>query len=339
MKRVILLEEIVLCFQTLRPQLLELLQGESNSRPLTPETEVIEISDELELPKTVSSGNLPKSEISKSDTSKSDPQAVQCPVCSESMTADYLQRCHLDDCLSGKAKPVPAKRKRNEIALFFQRKRVAKKETDHENFYFEQAEKHHHDTKKLPKIDFGSVSTPKLKEKLTSLKLSSLGTRPQLELRYNHYYILHNSNLDSSRPVTDLVLRQKLNQWEKSHLAFTAPVGTNNLFGDSLSHKSLTDKDFPVGAYLEKYKDEFKELVKAARKSAKKKNAEASDKTDDPANKEVLPKHASPTAEPMQIPPPAPPAPHALPDVSIADTGPRSDEPFDFSKSTLFTQQ
>lgn len=256
LKRVILLEEIVLCFQALRPALLELLAGTEEKILATPDAEVIEVSDGEKLslgsPKTTPKLSTPVGD------------QVLCPVCSESMSAEYLQRSHLDDCLSGKKKASP-KRKRTEIALFFKKK----PKTDHEQFYFSQPDKHHPTVKTLPKVDFASLSTPKLKEKLASLKLATLGTRSQLELRYNHYYILHNANLDSNRPVSDLALRQKLNQWEKSHLAFAAPIATSTLYGASLSHKNISDKDFPVAAWVEQYKDEFRTLVKAAKKSAK----------------------------------------------------------------------
>lgn len=270
LKRVILLEEIVACFQSLRQDLIdlatkeedaapneELPSGKSNAASTTLSPEVIEVLDDAE-----------------SDAKATPPPgSVQCPICGDCMTADFLQRKHLDECLSGKKKkpaaPTPPKRKRSEISLFFQPRKKAK-EVDHEQFYFTQSHKHHHDAKRIPKIDFASVSTPKLKEKLAALKLSVLGTRGQLELRYNQYYLLSNSNLDSSHPVTDLELRQKLNQWEKSHLAFSAAVGANTIFGDSLSHKNVSDKDFPVKAWEQKYREEFRELVVAARKSRKK---------------------------------------------------------------------
>lgn len=260
------------CFQSLRQDLIDLATIDSDpdsgaetpykneksvQQSVSPQAEVIEVSDD---PDTDEQGSTLQ------------PGSVQCPICGDSMTADYLQRKHLDDCLSGKKRnptpPVTLKRKRNEISLFFQPRKKAK-EVNHEEFYFAQSHKHHHEAKRMPKIDFASVSTPKLKEKLAALKLSVLGTRSQLELRYNQYYLVFNSNLDSSHPVTELELRQKLNQWEKSHLAFNAPVGVNTIFGDALSHKCISDKDFPVKSWQEKYRDEFRALVIAARKSRK----------------------------------------------------------------------
>lgn len=282
LKRVILLEEIVSCFQAVREDLIALVRASES--PSFPDASIadglpLKLNSAEEDAEKISS---PQDVIEISDHSEelateSSSGQVRCPICADSMTADFLQRKHLDDCLAGK-KPAPlkqtqVKKRRDGISLFFQQRKRSKppQEVDHEEFYFVQAHKHHRDTKKLPKIDFGSASTPKLKEKLAALKLSVLGTRAQQELRYNQYYILHNSNLDSNHPLTDLELRQKLNQWEKSHQAFSAPVGANTLFGDLLSHKSVSDKDFPVKAWQEKYKDEFKQLIRTAKRTRKRK--------------------------------------------------------------------
>lgn len=275
LKRNILLEEIVLCFERLRPELLEQLKAPEpakteqkadteNSSRQAPEPEIIEVSDEDPKPREIP------------------PDHVQCPVCGQSMDADFLQRSHLDDCLSGKKAKLPpsrpAKRPRG-ISSFFQPKK--RQDVDHSSFYFSQAEKHRHEIKKIPKVDFGSLATPKIKEKLALLKLPTTGTRAQLELRYNHYYVLHNSNSDSSHPVTDLALRQKLLQWEKSHAAFSAAAASGGLFADSLSHKTISDKDFPVGVWLSTYKKEFRQLVRAARRSQKSKRNEGVDGVSD----------------------------------------------------------
>lgn len=279
LKRDILLEEIVLCFQSVREDLIKMATtGESESVALaandkfasknasrsaawTPDPEVIDVADESDVDKSgPSASSGPSTPLPTSGT-------AECPICGDrSMSAEYLQLKHIDECLSGKKRPVGVgKRKRNEISLFFQPRKKAK-EIDHQQFYFEQAEKHHHDTKRMPRIDFGSLSTPKLKEKMAGLKISVLGLRSQLELRYNQYMLFFNSNLDTNRPVSELELRQRLNQWEKSHLAFK-PLALNSIFGDSLTHKSISDKDFPIKAWVEKYHDEFRELVRAARKS------------------------------------------------------------------------
>lgn len=265
LKRNILLEEIVLCFERLRPELLDQLKADEPAEPApvrstesASEPEVIEVSDEDSKPDKIPADH------------------VQCPVCGQSMTAEFLQRSHIDDCLSGKkAKvppaPRPAKRPKGISSFFQPRKR---QDVNHSSFYFSQPEKHRHEIKKIPKVDFASLATPKIKEKLAQLKLPTTGTRAQLELRYNHYYVLHNSNSDSSHPVSDLALRQKLLQWEKSHSAFLAAAAPGGLFGGSLSHKTVSDKDFPVGLWLNTYKKEFRRLIRAARKTQKRKNGD-----------------------------------------------------------------
>lgn len=279
LKRVILLEEIVLYWQTLRPSLLELLKKDENEKPASspkttsPAAEVIEISDDVE-----ETGVKESSNDSNKPTVPSRTETVSCPICNQSMTAEFLQTSHLDDCLSGKRPKMPkplAPKRKTEISSFFQPRK--RQEVDPAEFYFLRPEKHHHEVKKLPKMDFPSLATAKLKSKLSSLKLSTSGTRNQLELRYNQYYLLHNSNLDSSHPVSDLVLRQRLMQWEKSHLAFSNSHGGSSIFGDALSHKSITDKDFPVGAWLEKYHEEFRDLIKKARASARAKKKQIQD--------------------------------------------------------------
>lgn len=275
LKRVILLEEIVSCFQDLRPALIALAtqsqeqddirstQNETNSvlKNVGHRDNMVSSSSEKEKKKLQEEKDSGVIEVP-------DTENVSCPVCNERMPADLLQRKHLDECLRGTTRP---KRRRTEILLFFQPRK--KREIDHEHFYFSEAHKHHHEARRMPKMDYASLSTPKLKEKLAQLHLSILGTRSQLEMRYNHYYLLHNSNLDSSRPVLDLELRQKLKQWERSHSAFSAAASPNPLFGDLISHKSITDKDFSVLVWMDKYKQEFHALVRAAKRSRRKRGA------------------------------------------------------------------
>ncbi|CUM45264.1 Postreplication repair E3 ubiquitin-protein ligase RAD18 [Debaryomyces fabryi] len=333
LKRVILLEEIVLCYSKFRPILLELLKKEESEHAYDKSTspssdtpsnleesrkrassdqEVIEISsDDNNTPELSEiSSEITKKKI-KTEASTNSRNAiptrnemVECPICSEVMSADLLQTQHIDYCLSGKSQPSSS-RFTGTSALKYQtmKKRLSNKanngissffkpadnnkpitaavgkfdlsKSDNQNFYFDEVSKHHHnDVKKLPKLDFGSLTTPKLKEKLSHLKLPVQGTRNQLELRYNHYYILFNSNLDSNHPLSEKVLRQKLNQWELSHLAFTNQGSTSTLFNNgSPSVKSITDKNFSVKEWLDANKNEFKSLVKAARASIKNTNA------------------------------------------------------------------
>lgn len=224
LKRVIVLEEMVSCFEALRSRLLEATQ---------------------ETAATKETAEAPKSPEVIDLDSEPDDGKVACPVCGDRMTANFLQRRHIDDCLLGKPK-------KREISHFFS---LSKKQRNHQNFYFGQALEHHHEIKKLPKMDFASLSTAKIKEKLTALKLPTLGARPQLEARYNQYMVLHNANCDSSHPVLELELRLRLAQQERSHVANTP----------SLSHKSISDKSFHPLLWRQKFKSEFAELIVAAR--------------------------------------------------------------------------
>lgn len=309
LKRVILLEEIVSCFNSFRPLLLQLLKEDSTSENLESNSSNVSILDrkrpfqneDSEIIEIVSDSDTSQELIVKKaktevpnqkyemDAIPSREENVSCPICSQKMTADILQATHIDECLNGKSsstktnnvklqshkkKPSP----KLGISSFFQSTkssnngniRESKSKVDYENFYFNEASSHHHDeVKRLPKLDFSSLTTPKLKEKLSAIKLPSQGTRHQLELRYNQYHILFNSNLDSNHPIPEKLLKQKLNQWELSHLAFNS--SSLSLFSSrsSLSNKSITDKDFLVKLWKDTYKDEFKELVRSAKKFLK----------------------------------------------------------------------
>ncbi|EGW30395.1 uncharacterized protein SPAPADRAFT_63244 [Spathaspora passalidarum NRRL Y-27907] len=202
------------------------------------------------------------------------------------MSAEILQTSHLDDCLSGKvtkkytAKPKK-KQPRNSISSFFKPRSLVSSSSSssstppeklgNEAYYFQETSRHNSEVKRLPKLDFSSLITPKLKEKLAAINLPTHGNRNQLELRYNQYFVLYNSNLDSNRPVSEKVLRQKLNQWELSHREFNSYNG--DLFSNhqrGISNRSITDKNFSVSEWMQEYKQDFKELVKIARASAKK---------------------------------------------------------------------
>ncbi|CAH6718606.1 hypothetical protein CLIB1444_01S10506 [[Candida] jaroonii] len=194
---------------------------------------------------------------------------AECPICEKFMDSTFLQTTHIDACLSGKTilpktSSVPKKTKTN-ISSFFKSKEP--KKVDHEDFYFNQVEKHVQSINRLPKLDFKSLTTPKLKEKLSSVNLSTNGTRNQLELRYNQYYILFNSNLDSNHPVDTRTLKQQLMSWESSHSAFNSKSVTS-LFTKNTT-KSIIDKNFSVRLWKRMYHMEFKELIEQAKKNIK----------------------------------------------------------------------
>lgn len=284
LRRDILLEEIVSCYEKLRPKLLKALKDEGptmnmiQSKPDNNE-DVVEISPDCEIV-TTSSSSCSSSPMKKR---KLDDNLVSCPVCNQRMPEEFLQSKHIDKCLQGLPTPMykPKSKGSSSISSFFKprerekvpvhRERSPTVELDHSDFYFKQAHKHNIETKKLSKLNYPSLTTPKLKEKLQALKVPTSGTRLQLELRYNHFYVLYNSNLDSSRPVDEKVLRQNLNKWELSHLAFTN--NSANLFSsrNSLSNKNILDKNFSVKEWNQVYNKDFKNLIKQAKKSIKQK--------------------------------------------------------------------
>lgn len=312
LKRNILLDEIVTCFSGLRPKLMDHLREEKDP-------EVIEISSSPEPRAKETPGKVTPPVTSSEETPPakrcrtSSPDVGVCPICSREMSLEVLQTTHIDECLNGKspqtqsppAKPTyqsQKKRPKSSISSFFQSTR---KEQNHDKFYFEEAASHQHEEKRLPKLDFSSLTTPRLKEKLAALKLPVQGTRHQLELRYNHFYILFNSNLDSNHPVADKILKQRLSQWEMSHSAFN--TSSSSLFSQGgLSHKSITDKDFSVKMWMDAYSGEFKDLVKQAKALARRERQA----------------RAAEVAEPQAGP--------------LGTPGPSSELPFDLKDSPLF---
>lgn len=318
LKRVILLEEIVFCFSKLRPKLMGLLEGKSSKNhpiqskkkddkiqseersvnSLPSKREVIEVSssesDENNKGEILHK-SVKKTKIeSPNESTSAIPNRkdnVACPICSGTMTAEYLQTRHIDMCLNGKTTPSPPRsvlqsflgsQKKNSkpatnISSFFKRAEPHRSIENHHTddnpvphmlkFYFDEASKHHHNNvKRLPMLNFNSLTTTKLKEKLVSLGLPAQGNRTQLELRYNQYYILFNSNLDSNRPLSEKVLRKKLSEWEFSHLAFSGST-SSSLFnrGTGLSNKNISDRNFPLKKWLRTYKNDYRELISRAK--------------------------------------------------------------------------
>lgn len=335
LKRVIQLEEIVLCFSKVRPLLVDALShaipDSSTSLPVNVcsgsenvRLEVIEVeSSEDEVtgkrqiplneapiprkkqkstsnvngtPSLSSSSNSILASLNSSENAiPTRDQMVECPICTKIMPAEKLQTSHIDNCLERASSPSEpsaftssspshalqtlGKKKKSGITSFFNSTSIApspiskelakRKLTNNEDYYFKEASKHHSDVKKLQKLDFNSLTTPRLKEKMTALKLPTQGTRAQLELRYNQYYILYNANLDSNHPVSDKILKQRLSQWEHSHLGFVTN-STGSLFdtASNMSMKNITDKNFLVTEWLSCYRGEFARLTRLAKKSA-----------------------------------------------------------------------
>ncbi|KAG7660821.1 RAD18 [[Candida] subhashii] len=307
LRRDVLLEEIVTCYSKIRPHLLKLIKKDpikdderievvaSTKKRQLEDVDIIEIasddgasSDENKRMKMEPSS----SDLQDIPSIPSSDDLVSCPVCEMQMSAEVLQNSHIDDCLNGKVPRrsitrITSKTKqspRNSISSFFKPVSSTPVRSSpspsppttlgNADYYFNETTKQTLETKRLSKLDFSSLTTPKLKEKLSALKLPTQGTRNQLELRYNQYFVLYNSNLDSNRPISDKILRQRLNQWELSHSAFNNQNGGLFRSRSSISNKSITDKNFSVKEWMDAYQQEFRELIKVAKKSAKRSRTE-----------------------------------------------------------------
>ncbi|AOW30114.1 postreplication repair E3 ubiquitin-protein ligase RAD18 [Candida albicans P57072] len=166
---------------------------------------------------------------------------VKCPICFERMELDVLQGKHIDDCLSGKSTKrtptdilSPKAKRPKQITSFFKptidtktpSPPTSKASTTptatptttllkaNVSSPSPVAQSTVHKGKPLPKLDFSSLSTQKIKAKLSDLKLPTTGSRNEMEARYLHYYVIYNANLDSNHPVKESILRQQLKQWE-----------------------------------------------------------------------------------------------------------------------------
>ncbi|CAK9440130.1 uncharacterized protein LODBEIA_P42300 [Lodderomyces beijingensis] len=311
-----LLEEIVRCYARIRPYLLsELRRGDEGAshdvsnaanggesadagatalRKLANSDAVVRNTNE-EAGDDDDGGDEPASKRRKVDVVEPiDDGLVACPVCSRRMTAGKLQGTHLDACLSGQASkpasPHPVGRsKKQPISSFFQHVNTPSPPpapsapsvlpvSKDLSARLEESSRHPpKEAKRLAKLDFASLSTVKLKEKLAHLHLPMSGNRNQLELRYNQYFVLFNSNIDSNHPVSERVLRQRLHKWELSHSSFSKKSGSSGFGNGSLSSRSISDKNFSVSEWTSEYKSEFDDLVKSARKSMSNKVASNKD--------------------------------------------------------------
>ncbi|KAL6454084.1 RAD18 Postreplication repair E3 ubiquitin-protein ligase RAD18 [Candida maltosa Xu316] len=158
------------------------------------------------------------------------------------MNIEVLQRNHIEDCLSGK------RSKRTASDILYPRKKQTRHNGSITSFFRSSPSSNENVSTspppppaspskpapspppppqaqqqqqviappRLPKLDFNSLTTPKVKAKLKELHLSTSGTRPELERRYNQYFVFVNANIDSSHPVSGEVLRDRLNKWERT---------------------------------------------------------------------------------------------------------------------------
>lgn len=118
------------------------------------------------------------------------------------------------------------------------------------------------------------MSTAQLKQKLSSLNLSTAGHRQQMITRYNHYEMLWNSNfLDSIEPMSEKEIRRKLASWETAHNVDNSSNSISNMLrgnagGVHLNRmKDFKNDRFDRKGWIKEHQNEFKELLKEARDS------------------------------------------------------------------------
>ncbi|AOA62733.1 E3 ubiquitin ligase [Komagataella phaffii CBS 7435] len=248
--KVLLLDSIGKWFISNRSQLLAKLNADDDS--------VIILQEEKKRPKpqkpVYESRKKPKTAgFGKSVPSRE--EMVECPICGEFMSAEELQGDHIDICLVGKdnkdEKEEDSKedREHHESAQKVPEKDIVVTIPKDQDFQVQKAV----DMKRLAKLDFASLSTNKVKEKLAQLRLPTSGTRAQLEARYVEYSNLYNSNLDSANPKDSVVLRDKLEQWEA--------------LSEIDNNKSNHTEKFNRSAWVKTHGNEFRELIQAAKKT------------------------------------------------------------------------
>lgn len=228
--------------------------------------------------------------ISKSKSPALPEDSAECPICQKHFPLEYLQRTHLDECLTmgslgAAAKPTsPPKigKASNETTVSVQpaAERISEPSvsanTTHSNRYLESGQKQ--GVARLAKLNFSSMSMQQLKSKLTSLKLSTTGSRQQLINRYNHYEMLWNSNfMDSIEPLEERELRRRLASWEATHNSSEGTPRKGNI--SKLLNKNSTTriKDFKTDRFDRKgwilaHQQEFNELLEEARHNLAKAN-------------------------------------------------------------------
>ena len=235
---------------------------------------------------------------SSSNTTTDKPmELVECPICSEFMTVDELQTNHIDKCLTNvstndsqsrtktqtqtqrdtRSSPIPRSEPHDKSGL----KRSETDPSDHSNhrkinnekdtkMYQIQSQKFAN-KKRLPKLDFPSISLTRLKETLSNLGIQTNGNRSILEMRYTEFVNLYNSNLDSVSPVSDTTLLGRLRKWEslgkiENNTNTTSNSNNNHISGDpSVERKKKNLKERKK--WNNKYKSEYQDLIAKAKAS------------------------------------------------------------------------
>ncbi|CCD26609.1 E3 ubiquitin-protein ligase RAD18 NDAI_0I00400 [Naumovozyma dairenensis CBS 421] len=241
---------------------------------------------------------------------------AQCPVCEGFFPIQVLERVHLDECLTlqslgkkrkGTTSSLNDQTVSNSLRTSRMNANTSKRSQERRLVtptpppplppaisYAEQYLNSGRGTdseQRLPKLDFSNMTTTKIKQKLSSLGLSTTGTKQNMIARYNHYEILWNSNFcDSLNPVDESELRRQLISWDAAHNVPASSSNGNN--GGGIISKMMVNRNgnskenhykklladfkndkFERKTWIRLYKQEFKLLIKEAKEKMIKKDA------------------------------------------------------------------
>lgn len=157
-----------------------------------------------------------------------------CPICNKMLPLKVLETTHIDACLANPQPQISQPSTKPSPTQKSDRIPTQSPVPGSPSPYF-QPKENNLNLKKLTKLDYSSLSTSALKQRLIKLELPVTGTRNQLENRYNEYLIMWNANCDSVVPKNPKVLRKQLAQWENS-LKFKTASNHKQLDGDGWSH-------------------------------------------------------------------------------------------------------
>ncbi|SCU89176.1 LADA_0E14070g1_1 [Lachancea dasiensis] len=205
---------------------------------------------------------------------------ANCPICVKSFPVDFLQRTHLDECLSVGAVDMETADSNNlpqesivqsaKIDSSVPRQSLPSLETPtnlHFNRYLESSS--NASVTRLAKLNFSSMSLQQLKAKLSALKLPTTGSRQQMINRYNHYEMLWNSNyLDAINPVDERELRRRLANWESSHNCasdLTQNAGAISRYLNKNPMKDFRTDKFDRRGWMLAHRRIFRRLIKEAK--------------------------------------------------------------------------
>lgn len=230
-------------------------------------------------------------------------EMAQCPICEKFFPVKQLERTHLDECLTLQAldnnfkpsnesnidrqlvKNTTPKIPRNiSLSDSFKINRAKDDSVSHVDRYMNSNIESEH--QRLPKLDLSSMSISQMKQKLSSLGLSTQGSKHEMIARYNYYEILWNSNFcDSINPVNESELRRQLVSWETSHKSNTNK-NTPNSIGNLMSLRSTKGNNiqdaykkllvnfkndkFDRNGWTKLFLKQFRLLIKEAKKSSTK---------------------------------------------------------------------